>query len=146
MRRSRPHLAHALLAIILLGSCSTGADAPPIVAEFKEAYESGDLDQIRALYTPDGIFATTDDVHEMYYGDTSIFGTLGLDGSEFIRRASIHAGEMAVDNAVAVGDRSVSFAWDWEDFASGTAVLHLREGRIAVAVLSVTEVEIAPFN
>ena len=60
---------------------------PPIVTEFKAAYESGDLEQIRALYAPDGIFATTGNVHDLYYRNESHLGTWGLDGSEFIRTA-----------------------------------------------------------
>lgn len=142
MRTVPRRLVCLAMILLLLTGCGSADDVPPIVTEFKEAYESGDLEEIRALYTLDGILATSDDVHGMYYGDTTIFGTLGLDGSEFIRRASIHSGEMAVSDAVAIGDNAVSFVWDWEDFASGTAILHLRDGRIAVAVLAVTEVEI----
>jgi hypothetical protein len=137
-------LVSAALALILIAGCGSTSDIPPIVTEFKEAYESADMDQIRSLYTEDGILATTDDLFEMYYGDTSLFGTLGQDGSEFVRRGSIHHGEMIVSSAAAIGDNAVSFVWDWEDFASGTAILHLRDGRIAVAVLAVTDVEIEP--
>jgi len=117
---------------------------PPIVAEFKAAYESGDLDQVRALYAPDGIFATTDDVHGLYYGNEALLGTWGLDGSEFIRTATLHNGELTIVDPVAIGDRAVAFGWEWEDFASGTATLHLRDGRIVVATLAVTEFEIPP--
>ena len=117
---------------------------PPIVAEFKAAYESGDLAQVRALYAPDGIFATTDEVHDLYYGNDALLGTWGLDGSEFIRTATLHHGEMTIVDPVAIGDRAVAFGWEWEDFASGTATLHLRDGRIVVATLAVTEFEIQP--
>lgn len=117
---------------------------PPIVADFKAAYESGDLDQVRALYASDGIFATTDDVHGLYYGNEALLGTWGLDGSEFIRTATLHNGEMTIVHPVAIGDRAVAFGWEWEDFASGTATLHLRDGRIVVATLAVTEFEIPP--
>ena len=117
---------------------------PPIVAEFKAAYESGDLAQVRALYAPDGIFATTDDVHDLCYGNEALLGTWGLDGSEFVRTATLHNGEMTIVNPVAIGDRAVAFGWEWEDFASGTATLHLRDGRIVVATLAVTEFEIQP--
>lgn len=120
------------------------SELPPIVAEFKSAYESGDLDRVRALYTDDGIFFPTDDVHALYWGDDERRGLWDVDGSEFVRTATLHQGEMLIDRAVQVGDNAVSFAWDWEDFASGTATLHLRDGRIAVAVLSVTQVEIYP--
>ena len=51
---------------------------------------------------------------------------------------------MTVIDPVAIGDRAVAFGWEWEDFASGTATLHLRGGRIVVATLSVTEFEIQP--
>jgi hypothetical protein len=32
----------------------------------------------------------------------------------------------------------VAFDWDWEAFASGTAVLHLRDDKIVVAMLTVS--------
>jgi hypothetical protein len=123
---------------------SSTDDMPAIVAEFNTAYESGDIEQIRALYVDDGILISTDDMHAIFYGDTSYFGLLGLDGSEFVRRASINSGEMEIYSPVAVGEKAVSFGWAWADFASGTATLHLRDGRIALAVLTVTEVEIDP--
>jgi hypothetical protein len=49
---------------------------------------------------------------------------------------------MIITDAIEVGDRTVAFNWAWEDFASGTAILHLRGDKIAVAVLSVSEYEI----
>lgn len=117
-------------------------DVAPIVAEFEAAYESGDLEAVRALYTPDGIWSTTGNVFELYYDGDFHRGTWGLDGSEFRRVASIHEGDLEIIDPVAVSDRAVAFGWAWEDFASGTATLHLRDGRIAVATLTVTEFEI----
>ena len=49
---------------------------------------------------------------------------------------------MNVTDVIEVGNRTVAFDWAWEDFASGTAILHLRGDKIAVAVLSVTEAPI----
>lgn len=115
------------------------AELPPILTEFKAAYESGDLDRIRDLYVEDGIFSTAGDVYELYYGSDSIQGTLGLHGSEFERRASIHSGELEVFDPVVVGDTTVGFGWRWSDFASGTGTMKLRDGKIVVLNLFVAE-------
>jgi len=117
-------------------------ELPSSVAAFKTAYESGDLEAIQALFTDDGIMTTTAKVHELYYGSDYHLGTWDKNGSEFRRMASIHHGEMIVTESIEVGQRAVAFDWEWEDFASGTAILHLRGDQIVVAVLAVTEVEI----
>lgn len=140
-------LAASLLMAAVPAAESEGAEdqalLPPIVAEFKAAYESGDLEQIAALYTDDGILATTDDVFDMYWSGRVPQGQLDTEGSEFKRRGSIHRGEMVITDAVQLG-RTAAFDWDWEDFASGTALLHLRNDEIVVAILAVSEVYIRP--
>ncbi len=115
---------------------------PPILQEFEAAYESGDLAQVQALYTGDGIFASTDEVHDLYYGNQSLLGTWDQEGSEFQRTATLHGGDLEIFGATQVGDRAIAFGWRWSDFASGTGVLHLRDGRIVVCSLAVTEAEI----
>ena len=117
---------------------------PPSVAAFKTAYESGDLETVKGIFTDDGFMTTTANVHELYHGDDSHLGTWDKNGAEFERLASIHHGEMIITQAIEVGDRAVAFDWAWEDFASGTAVLHLRGDQIVVAVLAVTEFDIPP--
>ena len=116
---------------------------PPIVAAFKAAYESGDLEQVKALYTDDGILTTTDDVFRAYWDQRVPAGQWDQDGSEFRRRASIHQGELFVTGVIDMG-RTVAFDWEWADFASGVAVLHLRDDRIVVGILAVSEYEIQP--
>ena len=119
------------------------APLPPIVAAFKAAYESGDLEQVKALYTDDGILTTTDDVFKAYWDQQVPAGQWDRDGSEFRRRASIHHGELFITSVIDMG-RTVAFDWEWEDFASGVAVLHLRDDRIVVGILAVSEYEIQP--
>ena len=137
-----PRLAVLLALLVGMAGCSAGDSLPPAVEAFKSAYESGDLQTIKDLFTDDGIMTTTDNVHELYWGGDFHLGSWDKEGSEFRRMASIHRGEMVITDVVEVGDRTVAFDWAWEDFASGTAILHLRGDKIAVAVLSVTEVEI----
>lgn len=116
---------------------------PSPVEAFKTAYESGDLDTIKDLYTEDGIITTTDKIHDLYWGNDLWLGQWDKEGSEFARLASIHRGELVITDAIEVGERTVAFDWAWEDFASGTAILHLRGDKIAVAVLSVSQKEIS---
>lgn len=126
----------------LAGELAASPSIPPILQEFEAAYESGDLARVQALYADDGIFATTSTVHALYFGDQSVGGTLGRDGSEFQRVATLHSGDLEIFDATQVGDRAVAFGWRWSDFASGTGVLHLRDGLIVVCSLAVTEAEI----
>jgi hypothetical protein len=124
-------------------------ELPPILAEWKAAHEARDLDRLRALYTEDGVFVTTGDVHDLYHGadwalDEVARRAWSPGGAEFERRALIHAGELDVFDPVVVGDRAVAFGWRWSDFASGTGTMHVRDGRIAVLDLTVTESEIKP--
>ena len=132
----------------LAGRLGPDDELPPILAEWKAAHEARDLDRLRALYTEDGDFVTTGDVHALYHGadwalDEVAVWAWSPDGAEFERRALIHAGELDVFDPVVVGD-AVAFGWRWTDFASGTGTMQLRDGRIAVLDLTVTESEIEP--
>jgi hypothetical protein len=119
------------------GDPLTLEELPPAVAAFKAAYESGDFEQVKALYAEDGIITSTGNTHELYWGGTFHLGTWDKEGAEFLRLASIHHGEMQITQVIEM-DGVVAFDWDWEDFASGTAVLHLRDDEIVVAMLSVS--------
>ena len=52
----------AVLLVLLVGvvGCSAGDSLPPAVEAFKTAYESGDLETVKDLFTDDGIMTTTD--------------------------------------------------------------------------------------
>lgn len=121
-------------------------EMPPTVLAFKQAYESGDVERIRSIYTEDAIWTTTGKVIDLYYGNEWHLGRWDMEGSEFLRTATLHAGEMAILDPISVGENAVAFGWAWEDFASGTATLHLRDGLIAVAVLTVTQSEIPVYD
>ena len=113
------------------------AELPPIVAEFEAAFETGELEPVQELFTEDGILTTTGNVHELYWGWDFHRGTWDKYGGEFRRLTSIHGGDLAIDDVIQAGGNLVMFRWDWEDFADGTALLELRNGRIAVAILAV---------
>jgi hypothetical protein len=124
-------------------------ELPPILVEWKAASEARDVDRLRALYTEDGVFVTTGDVHALYHGadwalDEVARRAWSPDGAEFLRRTLLHSGELDVFNPVVVGDRAVAFGWRWSDFASGTGTMKLRDGRIAVLDLTVTESPVEP--
>ncbi len=82
-------------------------ELPPILAEWKAAHEARDLDRLRALYTEDGVFVTTGDVHDLYLGadwalDEVAQRAWSPDGAEFERRALIHSGELDVFDPVEI--------------------------------------------
>jgi hypothetical protein len=108
-------------------------------AIFKTAYESGDLEMVKGIFTDDGFITTIGNIYDLYYDGDFHRGTWDKNGEEFERLASLHHGEMVITEVIEVGDRAVAFDWAWEDFASGTAILYLRGDQIVVAVLAVTE-------
>jgi len=117
------------------------------LSAFEAAFESGDYDQVRALFTDDGILTTAWNTIGLYYGDTPALGTWDVNGSEFRRLATLHGGEdfTVLGDPIQVGDNTVAFGWEWSSGVSGTALLHLRDGKIVVAVLNPSQAPI-PFQ
>jgi hypothetical protein len=129
--------------------CEPSADDRWTVADlsaFEAAYESGDYEQVRALFTDDGIITTAWNTIGLYYGETAQSGTWEVDGAEFMRFVGLHAGEdmTVVGTPIQIGDNTVAFGWEWSSGVSGTALLHLRDGKIVVAVLNPSQAPI-PF-
>jgi hypothetical protein len=117
------------------------------LAAWEAASESGDYEQMRALFTDDGIITTAWNTIGLYYGETSELGTWDVNGSEFRRIATVHGGEdfTVLGTPVQVGSNTVAFGWEWSSGISGTALLHLRDGKIVVAVLNPSQAPI-PFQ
>lgn len=120
------------------------------LSAFEAAFESGDYDQVRALFTDDGIITTAGNMIALYYGDTAEpwgVGTWDVNGSEFKGLARAHAGEdfTVLGTPIQIGDNTVAFGWAWSSGVSGTALLHLRDGKIVVAVLNPSQYPI-PFQ
>jgi hypothetical protein len=129
--------------------CEPSADDRWTVADlsaFEAAFESGDYDQVRALFTDDGIITTAWNTIGLYYGETAQLGTWEVDGAEWMRFVGLHAGEdmTVVGTPIQIGDNTVAFGWEWSSGVSGTALLHLRDGKIVVAILNPSQAPI-PF-
>ncbi len=114
------------------------------LAEWEEAFESGDYERVRALFTDDGIITTAWNTIGLYYGETSELGTWDVNGSEFRRIATVHGGEehTVLGTPIQVGANTVAFGWSWSSGISGTALLHLRDGKVVVAVLNPSQAPI----
>jgi hypothetical protein len=113
---------------------------------FTSAFESGDYEQVRALFTEDGVLTTAANTHDaIFTGDTSRLADR-IDETEFRRLATLHGGEQfhILGLPLQVGDNTVAFAWKWGDKVSGTALLHLRDGKIVIGVLNPSQYNI-PF-
>jgi hypothetical protein len=120
------------------------------LSAFEAAFESGDYDQVRALFTDDGIITTAGNIMALYYGDPAEpwgVGTWDVNGSEFKRLAGAHRGEdlTVVGTPIQIGDNTVAFGWEWSSGSSGTTLLHLRDGKIVVAVFNPSQYPI-PFK
>ncbi len=117
------------------------------LAAWEAAFESGEYEQVRALFTEDGIMTTAWKTTGLYHGNTSHLGTWGVDGSEFRRIATLHGGEdhTVLGPPIQVGTNTVAFGWKWSSGFSGTALLHLRDGKVVVAILNPSQAPI-PFQ
>jgi hypothetical protein len=147
-------LNHAETTIEAVEESSTGGDcdldmtgwSEADLAAFTSAFESGDYDQVRALFTEDGVLTTAANVHDaIVTGDTSRLADR-VDEAEFRRLATLHGGEEfhILGLPTQVGDNTVAFGWKWSGGVSGTALLHLRDGKIVIAVLNPSQYRI-PF-
>lgn len=150
-----------MLAMVLLAACDgeeterpegdgstpgleSPSPVPAIVQEFEKAYESGDLGQVQELFTEDGMITTASNVYGMHAGETVDVGVGFVDGPDFERLAWLHGGEdlTIVGTPIQVEDNTVAFGWRWSSGGSGTAQLYLRDGKVVVAILNVSQVPI----
>ena len=117
------------------------------LSAFEAAFESGDYDHVRALFIDDGILTTAWNTIGLYRGDTAALGTWDGNGSEFRRLATLHGGAdyTVLGDPIQVGDNTVAFGWEWSSGVSGTAPLHLRDGKIVDAALNPSHARI-PFQ
>lgn len=149
-----------LFSSSILWGCSDNKTAPPeqaiaanagtsasILPAFEEAFESGEYEQVRALFTEDGVLTTASNVHDaIIRGDASQLADR-VDEDEFRRLATIHGGEdfNILGEPLPVGENTLAFAWEWGTDVSGTALMHLREGKIVICILNPSQYQI-PFT
>ena len=116
------------------------------LSAWEAAFESGDYDQVRALFTDDGIITTTGNIMALYYGETAEVGQWEVDSPGFKWFAGAEGGGdmTVVGTPIQIGDNTVAFGWAWSSGISGTALLHLRDGKIVVAIVNPSQAPI-PF-
>lgn len=117
------------------------------LSAFKSAFESGNYEEVRSLFTEDGVLTTAANVHSaILRGDTSQLADR-VDEKEFRRLATLHGGEdfQILGQPIQVGNNAVAFGWKWGEWVSGTALLHLRGGKIVIAILNPSQYSI-PFG
>ncbi|QRN82865.1 nuclear transport factor 2 family protein [Chloroflexota bacterium] len=120
-----------------------------IISNFKAAFESGDYEQVRALFTDDGVLTTASNVHDAIMTDDTSHLADRVDEQEFIRLATIHGDRsqefIILGDPLMIGDNTLAFAWEWGDGVNGTALLHLRNGKIVICILNPAQYQI-PFT
>lgn len=118
-----------------------------ILTEFKIAFESGEYEQVKALFTEDGVLTTASNVHYAIIKDDTSQLSERVDEKEFKRLATLHGGENfnILGEPLSVGDNTLAFAWEWSTSRiNGTALLHLRDGKIVICILNPAQYHI-PF-
>ncbi len=118
-----------------------------LLMSFKSAFESGDYNSVKALFTEDGVMTTAQNIHYAIYNRA--YGTLSekVDEKEFYRLAIIHAGEemTILGDPLVIGDNTIAFSWQWGDgWVSGSTILHLRDGKIVIAIFNPSQAAIPP--
>lgn len=121
--------------------------AASILPAFEKAFESGEYEQVRALFTEDGILTTASNVHDAITRDDTSQLADRVDENEFRRLATVHSGEdfNILGEPLSVGENTLAFAWEWGIDVSGTALIHLREGKIVICILNPSQYQI-PFT
>lgn len=121
------------------------------LSAFESAFESGNYEKVRALFTDDGVLTTLSNAHYAFYNGEVLEGVdTRVGGKEFRRLASLHGGSnfTILGTPIQVGDNTVAFGWQWSTpgsafFLNGTAILHLRQdGKIVIAMLNPSQVRI----
>jgi hypothetical protein len=76
-------------------------------------------------------------------GDTSNLADR-VGESEFTRLATVHRGQelTILGDPLMIGDNTLAFAWQWSDGVDGTALLHLRNGKIVICILNPSQYRI----
>jgi len=118
---------------------------------FESAFESGNYDKVRELFSDDGVLTTLSNTHYAFFNGKLEEGVDSrVGGNEFRRIASLHGGDnfTILGTPLLVGDNTVAFGWQWSTsggtvFMNGTAILHLnQEGKIVIAILNPSQVRI----
>ena len=115
---------------------------------FVEAFESGEYDKVRALFTDDGVLTTASNIHEAVAMNSTEDLSDRVGEYEFRRLATLHGAEdfQILGTPIQVGENTVAFGWAWEGGSpSGTAILHLRDGKIVICILNPSQYSI-PFT
>ncbi len=150
-----------LVAGVLVGALvgSAGWAAPdrqaarppqvPIVTAFVKAMNSLDYENVRALFTKDGVLTTMSNTHLSIYRNKLPLVGQRVDGAEFRRLIGAHQGMHDVmktlGTPIQVGDNSVVFAFSFGSGVTGTAMFHLRNGKIVIGILQASQYQI-PFG
>ena len=146
--RSRADDLAKALAAVEEGAVDQNGWPVADLSAFESAFESGDYEEVRALFTDDGILTTAANTHWALYRGEASEGEQSVNGAEFRRIATLHKGEdlTILGTPIQVGDNTIAFAWQWgSGYLSGTGILHLRDGKIVVAIFNPSQFKI-PFG
>ena len=117
--------------------CNPASEPIQIVSEFEKAFESGKSKEVGAVFTEDGILTTASNIHSAFTrGVVDESGKVGTPDFNYL--ATIHGNQdlTIIGTPILVGDNTVAFGWEWASGVSGTAILHVRDGKIVIAILN----------
>lgn len=116
----------------------------PIVTAWMKAFNTGTYEDVRALFTKDGVLTTAADTHYSVYRNIRFEPGQRVDGAEFQRRIEMHLGDSqrVLGTPIQVGRNSVAFGWAFGGTGvRGTALLHLRNGKIVIAIVGPSQLD-----
>ena len=155
LNRLIPAIA-AALPVTLVGSYAWAAPdrhaqptTVPIVTSFVKAMNSFQYDKVRALFTKDGVLTTMSNTHTSIYRNKLPLAGQRVDGAEFRRLIGAHQGMhdtmKTLGTPTGVGGNTVVFAFSFGSGITGTAMFHLRNGKIVIGILQASQYQI-PFG
>ena len=116
----------------------------PILSALIKALESGDYARVRALFTKDGVLTTAGDAFWMIDHNKKPQPGQRVDGAVFRHRISVHLGKrmkvlgtpVRIPSPFQVGSDTIAYAFKFPGTREGgTGLLHLRHGKIVVAII-----------
>ena len=126
------------LADLAVANAMLNPEMPEILAAYEVAFESGDYEQVRALFTDDGVLTKVDHVHSAIATDSTALLNDRIDEGAFYRLAVFHGrnGEALKIKDWQVVGNSITFRWNWGGKAYGQGIIFMRGDKIALHIIS----------
>ncbi len=129
------------LADLAVANAMLNPEMPEILVAYEAAFESGDYEQVRDLFTEDGVLLGVGEVHNAVATDSTALLNSRVDEGEFYRLAVFHGragGDLKIKDWQVSG-KSITFRWSWGGNIHGQGIIYMRGDKIAIHILTLAD-------